>query len=104
MQLSFGLVKNFGNGKLLGCGDSVNTESKSLIPIGITPLSTINEDDGDDADDDKTLETSFGRSLGSGPNGAVDAMMKDLADTGAASVGFESLLGMGSLDFLGVRE
>lgn len=110
MQLSFGLIGNFGNGKLLGCGDSVNGEPEKISKsLTLTPiqfiLPALNEDDGDV---DKTFETSFGRSFGSGPNGTVDATIKDLADTGAASAGFKSCLGssflMGCLDFLGVRD
>ena len=91
-------MENLGKGKLLGCGDSVNTEtgnfrSKSFVKTGfvITSLpDTV-------TDDDKTLETYFGKSLGSGPNGTVDSIIKD-------SFFGSSFLMLGCLDFFEVKD
>ena len=99
MQPRFGFRENLGKGKLLGCGDSVNIESgnfgsKSFVKTGfvITSLpDTV-------TDDDKTLETYFGKSLGSGPNGTVDSIIKDSFFFGS------SFLMLGCLDFFGVKD
>jgi len=95
-------MENLGKGKLLGCGDSANAEpenfSKSSIKtvLLITPLPDTVFDDDDD--DDKTFETSFGKSLGSGPNGTVDPIIR------YCSFGSSTFLVLGCLDFFGVRD
>lgn len=72
LQLSFGLSEKVGKGKLLGGGERLNTSDKSENSSG---------------DDDRTLETSFGRSFGSGPNGLVDPISTHSVDFRS---GFES--------------
>lgn len=74
LQRSFGLKENFGSGKLLGGGARINTEpenfSNSSAP---TTLPKLLPPPGAD---DKTRDTSFGRSFGSGPKRLVEAMIK----------------------------
>lgn len=92
-------MENLGKGKLLGCGDSANAEpenfSKSSIKtvLLITPLPDTVADD-----DDKTFETSFGKSFGSGPSGTVDPIIRD------CSFGSSTFLVLGCLDIFGVRD
>lgn len=59
---------------------------------------------------DRTLETSFGRSFGSGPEGLTDVTIKDseiVFPIGFRSSIFDSsllLLGRSEFDFFGVRD
>lgn len=100
MQLSFDLIENLGSGKLLGCGDNVNTEPENLSKSFIETRSMTSLPDIVDDDDDKTLETSFGKSFGSGPNGTVDSISKISC---SLSSNFFALF-LGCFDFFGVRE
>lgn len=98
MQLRFGFMENLGKGKLLGCGDSVNTEpgnfgSQSFVKTGLVITSLPDTV----TDDDNTLETSLGKSFGSGPNGTEDSIIKD-------SFFGSSFLVLGCLDFFGVKD
>lgn len=97
--IGFGLRANLGKGKLLGGGETVNRDpenfSKSLT-------ATIPAD--------RTLETSFGRSFGSGPEGLTEVTIKDSEIV--FSIGFKSsifdssslLLDRSEFDFFGVRD
>ncbi|KAJ6938115.1 pectin methyltransferase QUA2 [Populus alba x Populus x berolinensis] len=84
-------MENLGKGKLLGCGDSVNTEpgnfgSQTFVKTGLVITSLPDTV----TDDDKTLETSLGKSFGSGPN-AVGGQEKPGLEKGESCGGVERL-------------
>lgn len=91
LQLSFDLMENRGNGKLLGGGDTVNNEpeNSSTSFLSLPPAAAA-----------ANGVRSFGRSFGSGPNGNDSGTAWVAVDSFCFHVSFIFLLG--SFDFLGV--
>ena len=100
LQLSLGLSENLGKGRLLGGGARLNSEpenfSKSSSETTEVILLPVE-------DDHNTLETSLGRSFGSGPNGFIEVGIErcnvdlDSNSTLGIDEGFD-------FDFFGVTE
>ena len=96
LQPSLGLREKVGRGKLLGGGERVNaTEPENFCKSKLLP----NRDDGDD---NKTLEISFEKSLGSGPIRLVESIITH-SDDFAVAIDFIGLTTNG-FDFFGVRD
>lgn len=102
LQLSFGLIKNLGSGKLLGGGAKLNTVPENFSKSSMATASKLLPPP---VDDDKTAEISLGRSLGSGPKRVVEATIKHSEI--ACVVVFISCFGSSRLvgfDFFGVSD